>query len=380
MPNLFTRAAQILERLPIHSSTKDLKFIIREDRFYKIDRKDALKTPENRNKLLSAIKECGYKGKVMPRFPQIVNRAKQVYETTGWKYIEEFMDCQRLDGGTFASVLLELGTHPLNSKRTQQLAKAAVDKLCGSFPAYWKIERMDSVESSIHVHILILIPEGYLFPKRVNNFSVKWELLGMRPQYHHKSTYENVRDFFVYLLKPSDARYKGRYFREMYFEWWENELNKESGEGATWENVALRGAKNLDISWLKGMNRAEIEGRYLDVPYKLHYAPPISPPNPLPDDENPLNTETPPDPNPPATVSPKKTVVITSKGIHTRSIANGYSGFKGLLGPLASVSWETRRKKGLLFIALKKKLISTQYQTIRDRESIEKQRLARQKQ
>lgn len=280
------------DSLHIHYNTDTGR--INSHKKYGISRYDALKTPENRDKLLSAIRECGYK-KVMPRFNKIVDRRKQVYEDTGWKYAEEFLELQRDRGGKFYFILMEFGEKPLYSKKTRETAVKAIKKLVGDLPAYWKIERMDSEQSKIHAHILMLIPDGHSFPKRVNNFIVKPPIrLGSKAKYRGIPMHQQVRNTLCYLFKPADARAGGRYYKEMYFEWWQNEINKVTG-GKVWERPSLRGALNLEIGWLDGYSREEMESRYEESPYKYHSTPDQLPNNPRPVEENSTPTHTNPE-------------------------------------------------------------------------------------
>ena len=235
-----------------------------------IDRRDVAKTPENIKRFMQTLRLSKYslKGNI-PRFSQIVDSAYAEYKKSGWKYTEEFLDHQRLFGGKLYSVVVNIGDKPLYSKRTVEIALKAVKKVVKDRPAYWKIERNDSLKNNIHVHILILVDEGHKFPKKVNNFPVASPIeLGSQEEYKNKTNFENVRDLMVYLYKPADGRASFHHMenvQQMYLEWWEEMLCTDLDGKPRWERVALRGSLNLNVKWLKGYDREEIEGRYISM-------------------------------------------------------------------------------------------------------------------
>jgi len=208
----------------------------------------------------------GYKGN-LPRFSKITDKRggkSGEYNKTGWKYTEKLLESQRLNGGKFHSVVIEIGDKPLYSKRTVKKALEIIEKIVGKYPAYWKIERNDQLYNNIHIHIIILAPENTKFHKRYNNFPTYSELLGSRPEYQDKTMYENLRDFMFYLMKPADGRASFKvpaHVTQMYLEWWEEKLKQGEGN-PTWESPQLRGALNMDISWLKDLDREEMQARY----------------------------------------------------------------------------------------------------------------------
>ncbi|MDV6373218.1 hypothetical protein [Deinococcus arenicola] len=264
MTKLFNNVCDTLEALPIHYNGNRLE-IIEEQRswFFGVDRYDVAKSLENTEKFLKALRMEGFKGNI-PRFSKIAEKRKALYESVGWKYVEEFMDYQRLNGGTLLSLVLIIGDKPLYRKSTTEMILRAVKKVVKDCPAYWKIERNDSLENKIHVHILILVPDGFVIPKTCNKFPVLVIPVGSKDKYKDKTMYENTRDFMYYLLKPSDGRASFKvkaHYTQMYLEWWEEMLVTEDGK-PTWESPDLRGELNLDIKWLKGFNREEMESRY----------------------------------------------------------------------------------------------------------------------
>lgn len=251
----------------MYSSTEQLGVKVNPYKFHCIRPRQVLESEENRLKFIDVMRDLGYKGTYLVRFPQITRNAKTQYKETGWKYTEEFLDHQRLYGGKLYSVVINVGDKPLYSKKTVETALKAVKKVVKDRPAYWKIERNDSLKNNIHVHILILVDEDHKFPKKVNNFPVAPPIeLGSQEDYRHKTPFENVRDFMIYLYKPADGRASFHHMenvQQMYLEWWEEMLRTELDGKPQWERVSLRGALNLNVKWLKDYDQTEIEGRYI---------------------------------------------------------------------------------------------------------------------
>lgn len=264
MSQLFKRACERLARVPTYYSTEQLKAVIKTEKFYGIKPEQVLENESNKASLIAVLTELGFKGRHLARFSQITRNAKTQYNMTGWKYTEEFLDSQRLNGGEFYSLIVELGEKPLYRKSTVLTAKKAVKKLVGSCPAFWKVERRNTEKSLIHVHVMVLAPVGHRFPRRVNNFLVLAQRLGEKEKYQGKTEFENVRDFISYLYKPADAREQFSIKEnayQMFYEWWQEQLSATKGK-PKWESVILRGTFNLSISWLKDYTREEIEARY----------------------------------------------------------------------------------------------------------------------
>ena len=261
--NLFNSVCERLEALP-YNTVNGLE--IQESHrewYFGVDRYDVGKTAENIEKFIRALRMEGYKGN-LPRFSKIVDNRMTEYKKIGWKYVEEFLDHQRTEGGKLYSVVIDLNDKPLYSKKTVETALKAIKKVSKGCLAYWKVEGNDKLKNNIHCHILILSPEGFTFPKVVNNYRVLVESLGSKEKYKHKTMYENTRDFMIYLFKPSDGRASFKvkaHVEQMFLEWWEESLVTEEGN-PTWERVNLRGALNLKTKWLKDFTRKEIEARY----------------------------------------------------------------------------------------------------------------------
>lgn len=305
MTLLFQRVCDTLGRIPIDDTTLKLKFQRREDKFYCIDPRDALKTPENRKKLIDALRDNGQSKKNMPEFSRIKHKASHEYRSSGWKYAEELLQHQRDKGHIFYCVIIKFGEKPLYSKKTADVAERAIKKVVGKYPAYWKIERTDARESDIHAHILMLVPENHKFNKTVNNFKILTPIrLGEKEDYKDQPLHRQVWRFIHYLLKPADARAlkgkgKGLYYKEMWYEWWQNELNKKYG-GKVWdvEGLNLRKALNLNITRFKDTEQQEVE-RWYEENCILPSLPPDlstvqSPNNPRPIEENSTRNDTKP--------------------------------------------------------------------------------------
>ena len=264
MADLFTEACVVLENSKrIHYNPETGEILA--TKIYGIKRKDVLKSPENKQTMLDVMRQFGYKGKMMPEFSQIKDNRKEDYKKTGWKYAEALLKAQRDNGGAFYMLLIELGDLPLYARKTANAAKKSAQTLMGELHGYYKLERMDSKENDLHVHVLTLKPDNHIFPETVNGFNVKVLKVGL-DEYKYIPIHKQVRAIMCYLLKPSDARSerakgKGRYWKEMWYEWWEESLRKNK----TWESANRRGALNLDTKYLKGFTREEIEGGY-DVP------------------------------------------------------------------------------------------------------------------
>lgn len=211
---------------------------------------EQLKTnPRAKEIIFSTLCAMGYNG-IPENFSKIKNQSRFQYGRTGYKVAHSLLQLQRERGGRIQSIVLELGERDLYSLDTVNHSKELIQELLGDLPHYAKVERLNSRESLIHVHVCALIPDGLDIPVTVQKTPVKLIPLGTG-QYAHKSTHDNVCSFIGYLLKPADARSnrKNKANRQqMYLEWF-LEMEAQTYGLGTWEDVPLRWGKNLGRAW-----------------------------------------------------------------------------------------------------------------------------------
>lgn len=275
--------------------------------------------------------ETGYKG-FPENFARIRPLTRYEFKHNGIRYANGLLQLHKERGGRFLSIIIEMGIFNLYSSKTVGLAHKVLEELLSILPHYAKIERMNAVESLIHIHICALVPDSFVLPSQIMGFKVLSKPLGVG-KYAKKSLEDNVRDFIRYLFKPADARADRTNLanrKQMYYEWYLEMDARDKGEG-TWENVRLKWGANLDKAWER---------------WEEHIS--TTTPETLPLD----TSET---PSTPIASSLKKVInLLPSKPINSkpnvsRSAEKGNSGFKGLLSPLVSVPRGTRRKRGLFY-------------------------------
>jgi hypothetical protein len=174
------------------------------------------------------------------------NRSKQRFTDSGQYWADYLLKEQSRNGGTFYTVIVELGKKALYSKKTVLQAKKVADKLFNDFPCYCSIERDKYSLGEIHLHILALLPTNHIVPHSEHNFPVLNYKLGSKPKYAHQTMTENVNKFLGYLMKCSDDRSKekgSKLYKEMILEWFLDEQAKTIGKGS--DNVRLSWAMNL---------------------------------------------------------------------------------------------------------------------------------------